>query len=489
MIYLGLLLTCLIGWVLLPPKMELGLTPKVSLAFAAGVAAISIQMFAYDLAGMGWSLPALLLPWAGVAVFAAYRHRTSILHPIWPPRTPNVTGIDILLFLVVLVPLLIGLPYERLMPLQAWDAWAIWFLKAKVFYLDGNLDGFFTRHREFTTQSGYPLLVPLYGTFLYAVNGGVADYAAKILSPCSFVALLGVFHYFSRRWVGNTVALACTALVATTPMVGQLAFEYAGYADATLSLYLVAAAGFLYEWVRGGRLIDLAGASLAATAAAWTKNEGQFFLLAVLAVAAAALILRKQSLRAWALLVGPPLTVLIPWSLLRESYGIQAAGFVVGWNFRLDLFWTALQALLTKALAPDLFVLTFVVFFAVLVAAKPLGVPLRFWVLPALTVWHVLGALLAYSTGRNEIHWWLETSGGRILAQIAPVALLAPAALVSHWMGQASGEGESASAAARPRKKPLANAGEKPARRATVPNQSAEFRGESPVVRSTGSGR
>ena len=359
MIYLGLLITFLVGWVLLPPKWETGLGAKASFALATGMAAVSVQMFAYDLAGFGWGPLRLLLPWVVVAGLAVYRHRSGILQPLWPLKKLDVSALDVPLFLVVLIPLAVWVPFERLMPLNAWDAWAIWLYKAKAFFLDGNLDGFFGGHATITAQPGYPLLVPLYATFLYVLAGDAVDYSVKILSPCSFVALLGVFHYFAKRWLGNTPGLAFTAIVACTPMVGSLAFDYAGYAGTTLSLYLVAAAGFLYEWCKDGGLLNLAGVSLAATAAAWTKNEGQFFFVAVMLAAAAGLAFRKKNLGAWALWTVPPLAVLVPWSLLRQSYGIQAAEFTVGVRFRPDLFATSLQAMLAKAFDTDLFILTF----------------------------------------------------------------------------------------------------------------------------------
>ena len=441
MVYLGLLITCLIGWILLPPKLELGFVAKLSFSFAAGVAALSVQMFAYGLAGLAWSTAGLLLPWAGVAALAAYRHRAGLLRPIVPFRAPKVSALDVPLFLLVLIPVLIWLPYERLMPMTAWDAWAIWLLKAKAFYLDGNLSNFLGRHREFVnSHPGYPLLVPLHATFLFVLQGGVADYAVKLFSPCSFAALLGVFHHFARRWAGNTVALVFTAMAAATPMLGSLAFEYAGYAGSTLSLFLLTAAGFLYEWYRDRKLLNLAGASVAATAAAWTKNEGQFFLLGVLLIATAGLLFRRQRVRAWLLVAAPPVAVLVPWFLTKQSYGIQATEFIPGLNLRWDLFLGSLPALLDKAFDTDLFVLTFVLFAATLIAAKPLGAPWRVWLLPALVFWQLLGALLAYASGINDIEWWLATSADRVVAQIAPVALLAPVALVSHWLSREAPE-------------------------------------------------
>jgi hypothetical protein len=54
-------------------------------------------------------------------------------------------------------------------------------------------------------------------------------------------------------------------------------------------------------------------------------------------------------------------------------------------------------------------------------------VPRAFWSLPAFVAWHLFGALLAYATGQNDIAWWLETSGDRILSQVAPLALFSGA--------------------------------------------------------------
>jgi hypothetical protein len=109
-------------------------------------------------------------------------------------------------------------------------------------------------------------------------------------------------------------------------------------------------------------------------------------------------------------------------------------------NLRWDLILESMPALLDKAFDTDLFVLTFVLFAATLIAAKPLGAPWHVWLLPALVFWQLLGALLAYASGINDIEWWLATSADRVVAQIAPVALLSPVALVSHWLSREAPE-------------------------------------------------
>lgn len=450
MVYLGFPLTCLIGCILLPPRWEAGgFLPRLSFGFALGMFSLSVQMFAYSLAGVPWTVASLLLPWAVGAGVYAWRARQVLTTP--KPVLPRPPWIGLLVG-TALLPLALWLPYERLMPLtsQSWDAWAIWLFKGKAFYLDGGISPFLSRTQEFTTQPGYPLLVPLYVAFLYVLNGGVAEQAAKLLSPCSYLALLGLFYYFARRIASNVISAAFTCMLATAPVLALVAFELAGYADTTLSLYLLGAGGFLTLWLLEGRTADLAGASLAATAAAWTKNEGQFFLLAVLLVAAAQLLRARSTPRLWLLALGPPLIVMGAWHLVRQAHQVEAAGFTLAASFQPDLFRIALRTLLAKAFQPGLFNLSFLLMLGAALAARPLALPKQFWILPGLVLWHLCGALLAYSTGRNDIHWWLGTSADRILSQAVPLALLPAAWIFGQWFEKARNQSASRTPANEP---------------------------------------
>jgi hypothetical protein len=434
MVYVGFLLTCLIGCMLLPPRWEAGgILPRLGFGFALGMFFLSVQMLAYSLLGVPWTIASLLLPWVVGGGVYAWLGRQAL--KTFRPMLPRPLWV-LLLVAAALLPLALWLPYERLMPLtsQSWDAWAIWLFKGKAFYLDGGINSFLSRTREFTTQPGYPLLVPLYVAFLYVLNGGVADQAAKLVSPCSYLALLGAFYYFARRVGSNIVSAAFTCMLATVPVLALVAFELAGYADTTLALYLLGAGGFLTLWLLEGRTADLVGTSLAATAAAWTKNEGQFFLLAVLVVAAAQLLRTKSGVRTWLILIAPPLVVVGIWHLVLHAYQIQAAGFTLAASFQSEFFRIALRTLLSKAFQPGLFNLGFLVMLGAALAVRPLGLSRQFWVLPGLVLWHLSGALLAYSTGRNDIHWWLGTSADRILSQVIPLALLPAAWVFGQWV-------------------------------------------------------
>lgn len=430
MIFLALLLTCLIGWRLLPRRWEFGLPGLLSLSFGLGATAISVQMFLLDLAGADWSLPAVLGVWAAFLGWSFWRFGLLLPRPARPAGLNFAQGAA---WLVIAAPAVVWLPYERLMPLTGWDAWAIWLLKAKAFYTDGSIGPLLERGGEFVSQPGYPLLVPLYTTFLYVLNGGVVDQAAKVFSPCFYLATLGVFHHFARQRLDYSRALVLTAMLASVPMLGHAAFESAGYADVTLAFYFLAAAGFLEQWFHQGGASLLAAASIAATAAAWTKNEGQFFLLAVLLWGSWNLARSRARVGNWLWLFGPPVAVLLPWWLVRQAHGVEAAGFVPGIDFQAALFATALRHLLSLAADPRVFNLTFYLFAAGVIGALILGNRKPSWTLHALVAWQFLGALLAYATGRNEIQWWLGTSADRILVQITPLALLSATVVFAEW--------------------------------------------------------
>ena len=434
MVYLGLILTALLGWLLLPRRLQAGPAEGLAAGFCLAAFAVSVEMFAAGAAGLALSPWAALLPLLAGGVWKTVRRRPAFVFQLHPAQWAALAA--------AALALAVWGPYERAMPLtsQSWDAWAIWLFKAKAFYLDGSIGVYLDRSREFIGQPGYPLLTPLYATFLYGLAGEVADQSAKVLSPCFYLALLGVFHGVARHAAGSLTAGLATAILALTAMVQRVAFELAGYADTALAAYFVLAAGLLALWLRDQQPSDLIAASLAAPAAAWPTPEGQLFLLAFGAIAAWGLIRNRRPWTEWAWLAAPPAALLGAWSALRAAHGVEAAGFALLADFDAGLFATALRSMLRKAFSLTSFQLSFPLLLAGAAAGAAWRAPAWFWVAPALAAWQFLGALLAYATGRNEIQWWLETSADRLLSQIAPLALLTAALAWGLWFQAALAE-------------------------------------------------
>lgn len=425
-----LLLTALAGWALLTPWLRAGPCAGLSLGFLAATFFLSVEMFVFDLVGIGWNRAALLLPWAVALGWFCYAQRKSIAPPKLDWSKPNLIA-----FVAVAATFAVWLPYERTLPLtlRNWDAWAIWLFKAKAFYLDGEIGVYLSRVEEFSGQPGYPLLIPLYGTFLYLWEGGVADHAAKLYSPAYWLALLGALHYLASRIANATTACALTVSAGLTPIVAVAAFHWAGYAETAVSAYLIVAAGFLYLWFREGDTTDLAVASVAAAAAAWTKNEGQFFFAGFAALAMIKLLRERRPWPHWALLLAPATTIVVGWSAVRSFHQIEAAGFSVGLSFDPSLFTIAASTVARKMFSPDLFNIAFFAWGLGAIAALRLRPGPAYWAPAGLVAWQLGGSVLAYSTGRNEIQWWLDTSADRLISQVAPLALLSLAPLFARW--------------------------------------------------------
>ena len=161
MIPLALLLTALLGWLLVRPVAAgIPACPSLALGFLTGAAALSLQLLLYNLAHIPWNRWTILLPWLALVAARAPRPRVSA-----SPRLPGWLELPGLLFAAAV--LLAWLPYERLMPLNEWDAVMLWMFKGKAFYLDRGIAPYLARAGDFLANPAYPLLVPLYATFLY----------------------------------------------------------------------------------------------------------------------------------------------------------------------------------------------------------------------------------------------------------------------------------------------------------------------------------
>lgn len=419
MIQLGLALTALLGWLCLPRKVAPSPIAGLAFGFGLGAFVVSVEMFLLATVGVGWNAWVLLLPLAALAGWKLTREKPSL--------EVSFHWADGVALVAVLAALWVWLPGERLMPLtsQNWDAWAIWLFKSKAFYLDGAVAPYLERSGEFTGQPGYPLLTPLYGTFLYLLNGGIDDYAAKLLTPAFFLALLGAAHSLLVRLASRPAAGLLTAMLALTPQLGRGAFAQAGYADVPLAFYTLCAAGFLTLWVRERNSELLAAASIAATAAAWTKNEGQLFLAAFALIVAAGLLRKKSPPIHWAMAFAPAVLLLGLWSIVRSSAAVEAAGFTPGLDFDGALFGRAAEYLTERAFTFSEFGLAFLLLPAATAVLLWRRRDWTSWPIVVLATAQLGGALLAYATGRNEIEWWLGTSADRLLLQVIPLAVLA----------------------------------------------------------------
>jgi len=207
----------------------------------------------------------------------------------------------------------------RALPYGEWDAYAIWNLRARML---ARAAGSWQRVFDpMLTHSGYPLLQPLVIARAWVATGSESTVVPRALALVATLLMPGWLLFTLRAIRGNVTA--CLAVVAVIAVPGaalpRMFAQAAGqHAEPLLGCFLLAAA-CLVALVTSDhapvRALLLAG--FFAGCAAWTKNEGMLWSLALLAA------------------------VLVPGAMqLEVRSGLRSAAvFLLGLGIPLALLW------------------------------------------------------------------------------------------------------------------------------------------------------
>jgi len=157
-------------------------------------------------------------------------------------------------------------------PFGEWDAWALWNMKMKFLILsDHSWKDIFTK-LHFHTQPDYPILLPLFNVWVYAVSQvkfqAISFWTAIILSLSTIVLLF----YGLRRFVKQRVAILGSLILLFHPF--YIFLSTAQYADILLALYLLASIITLLLALREGSPPNAMICGLFLGLMTFTKNEG-----------------------------------------------------------------------------------------------------------------------------------------------------------------------------------------------------------------------
>ncbi len=160
------------------------------------------------------------------------------------------------------------------------DAYAIWNLRARFIYLDSaHWLKAFSPLLNWKAHADYPLLIPMNVLRLWEVLGSPSVRAPIVLAGLFTFGLIGiVFAGVSAFRDAGQGALGGLLLLGTPALFVVGATQTA---DIPLTFFIFAACLLAYAYTRDRRPGWLALAGLAAGLAAWAKNEGLMFLLAL----------------------------------------------------------------------------------------------------------------------------------------------------------------------------------------------------------------
>jgi hypothetical protein len=289
----------------------------LGLAFLYGSAAVMYALMLLSLVRIPWTALAAgttLIVFASIAWLVVRWQRRRALNPQEAPlpltQRPHLFDVITLLLLGAYgAYITVASPWE-------WDYWAIWGLKARVFFEHGGIDWSWLGNRwnEFA-HPDYPLLVPFNYDFACLLNGAWDDRWFGLLLIAWALAALLIVRSLAADEAKPWAAAAATAASAILAMS-----NYAGMAEGALIAF--AATGLLYQRRAlddaRARPADQWHAAILLGLAANCKNEG-IALLAATAIATVAADPRRwrRVLALW-----PAAALLAPWMLLRATHAL-----------------------------------------------------------------------------------------------------------------------------------------------------------------------
>jgi hypothetical protein len=181
-----------------------------------------------------------------------------------------------------------------------------------------------------------------------------------------------------------------------------------------------------------------------ASLAAWTKNEGLLFVAGVVGLTVWRLLARRvRDWHPWTVLLVPPFLAVVPWMAVRRFYAVPASGLIEAAGWKWANLGPAMESIITQAARPGTYNLAFWLLVASLLAARRVGLDSRWWVLPGLVFWQLGGLVAAYLRVHGDLRLFIGTSLDRVLAQLAPLALLAATLAAGAWLQAAAASQDS----------------------------------------------
>lgn len=334
------IITVLAGWsvltIVLYRKPVLFLPEKLALSYCIGLGLITLEMVLLSLFSIPFSAVVIASVWLPVFIAAVsislMMRGMDLLH-----RRPAGGG----RFSLPEKFFLSGIIFETcyaffralIKPIEAYDAIAIYALKAKAFYLAASIPHDFLKVLgDPVSHPEYPLLLPLAESSVYVFLGSLNDLLVKVIFPLYYAAILVILYYVLRRFVARKAALLFTFLLATIPHFNEYATT--GYADLLLGAYYSASFFYLLLWIGERKTVFLVISFLLSGLGIWTKTEGLALAAVNMAVALIALIgSKKADIRNGIIFIAASVATISSFLYTKALLGLRVHENVVGFNW------------------------------------------------------------------------------------------------------------------------------------------------------------
>lgn len=418
----------------LPPW---GILGKCAILFGIGSGLISFQMFLYSIIKIPFSQLSIITPWFILTAILLLKNLPNLKNvanfnkKIQGFRIKSI--FEFFIWTILIVNISLVFLQSLSLPLTAWDGWAMWSFKAKVFFLERMVSPqFLINPSYFYSSPDHPLLFPLIQTWLNQGLTNFDDHFIKIFSFLFYVCILIIFYKTLRSETTRIISASLTLFLATVPI-----FREAGYlqwgADLPLSYYLLGTIIFLKFWLDKREKSDLILAVIFLSFGAWTKNEGIMFATIVVFLGIIFYIFKREKkkyFKIYSISMLIPLIINVPWQIFRKVNNIPMPYLNLTNIFNIEffqrlknsVFFLLNQILYFSNWSLGLFLL-FLIPFALWRINKNKNYPyITFFYL--IILFQIIGYLAVIAFTNNEIKWQLETVLNGLLLQIFPSLLL-----------------------------------------------------------------
>lgn len=261
---------------------------KLPYWFGVGIGAIAFQFFIFSFLAIGWSMYLISLPWLLLLAIYIYNNKFSFRVPF---KIRNFTVIErfILLFIILLL-IFVGL--ESVMrPLSAWDGWAIWVLKSRMFYVDD----FMNTNVYNLLHENYPYIINLALVFILKMLGIFDDRAILLFFYSFYLFTSLAFFSTLAKYSSRLISLLFTFfLMSTQNFIRHGGRFEAGYADLALGFYIFISSMLIIKFLQKRVLRDLVLLEILLAITALVKEEGIIFSLACNAILLIFLVFKRK---------------------------------------------------------------------------------------------------------------------------------------------------------------------------------------------------
>jgi len=406
---------------------------KIALFYCVGLGLLTMEMAVLSLAGIRFSIVSLLVCIFIIMFVACMLGRSRRLNVSYGKAAANPFSILEKFFAgAITFEVLYAFFRTFIMPMEGYDAIAIYALKAKIFYLAGTIPyNFFSAFKDVVPHIEYPLLIPLAEASFYTFLGSLNDLIVKVIFPLYYVSLLAVFYSILKRFLNRKESLLFTFLLATIPQVTDFATN--GYTDLPFAFYCSSAIFYLYLWAREKHSPFIILSFVLSALAMWTKAEGLLFALINAAVVIICMA-KEKSLRQ----IGVIYAAISLFAVIAYLFLLKAAGLAVNSDFAGEHLPLISKIMTGFGRIPDilneyqiqffgpkrwnivwmLFIAGFILRFKRIFLKElfPLTVAILL-VLSGYTVVYML------SSARQGFGWHLSTSGSRLFLHFVPIVV------------------------------------------------------------------